>query len=55
MPIEAYSEVLSAEGPHHTPAQQRLTYPGLQHTDFQTKWSGLPMTQLRDEPVEAFP
>ena len=35
--------MLRAEGPRHTSVQQSLRYRGLQHTDFQTKWSGRPI------------
>ena len=49
------TEVLRAEGPRHTPVQQSFNYLGLQHTDFQTKWSGRPVIQLRSEPFEACP
>ena len=46
---------MHAEGPRHTPVQQSLNYLGLQRTDFQTKWSGRPIIQLRAEPFEAYP
>ena len=49
------SEVLRAEGPRHTAVRQSLNYLGLQHTGFQTKWSGRPIIQLRAEPFEACP
>ena len=49
------SEVLRAEGPRHTPVQQSLNYLGHQHADFQTKWSGHPIIQLRTKPFEACP
>ena len=49
------SEVLRAEGPRHTAVHQSLNYLSLQHTGFQTKWSGRPVIQLRSEPFEACP
>ena len=47
------SEVLRAEGPRHTHPYSSLNYLGLQHTDFQTEWSGRLIIQLRAEPFEA--
>ena len=47
------SAVLRAEGPRQTPVQQSLHYRGLQHKDFQTKWSGCHIIQLRAEPFES--
>ena len=40
---------------HVTHPYSSLNYLGLQHTDFQTKWSGRPIIQLRAEPFEACP
>ena len=49
------SEALRAEGSRHTPVQQSVNYLGLQHTDFQTKWIGRLIIQLRAGPFEACP
>ena len=45
--------MLRTESPRYTPVQQSLHYLGVQHTDFQTKWSGHLIIQLRAEPFEA--
>ena len=49
------SEVWRAEGPRHTAVQQSPNDLSLQHTDFQTKWSGRLIIQLRAKPFEACP